>query len=121
MAMTTIPLRAEPAQALSIVLGGRDVTLRLYAREYADGQKLYCDCMVAGAWVWLGRLCHNGHGLKRYAYLPFAGDLAFVDMREEADPQWQGLGSRWLLLWGTDEDWTALRSDTAADRAEGTA
>ena len=34
MAMTEIPLRAEPAQTLAVVLGGQNVSLRFYTRNY---------------------------------------------------------------------------------------
>ncbi|HJA08891.1 MAG TPA: hypothetical protein H9962_06855 [Candidatus Mailhella merdigallinarum] len=111
MALLEIPLRAEPSQALSLVLGGQDVTLRLFTRDMDDRPRLYCDLMASGVWVWRGRLCHNGQGLKLYDYLPFEGDLVFVDMQADADPQWSGLGDRWRLVWGTDADWAALLAD----------
>ena len=103
-----IPLRAEPSQALSLVLGGQDVTVRLFTRDIGGAPRLFCDLMAGGVWVWRGRLCHNGQRLKLYDYLPFEGDLAFVDMQADDDPVWSGLGERWRLVWGTDADWAAL-------------
>lgn len=108
MAITEIPLRAEPAQSLAIVLGGQNVSLRLYTRDYLGTPWLYCDLAVDGSMVWQGHICHEMQDLKFYSYLPFAGALRFVDMQGDDDPQWDGLGVRWLLLWGTTEDWEAL-------------
>lgn len=108
MALVEIPLRAEPSQAFGIVLGGQNVSLRLYTRDYLGTPHLYCDLAVDGSFVWQGHICRNGRDLKAYGYLPFAGALRFVDMQGQDDPQWAGLGTRWALLWGTDADWEAL-------------
>ena len=58
--------------------------------------------------MWLGHICHNLQNLKFYGYLPFSGVLRFVDLQGDADPHWEGLGTRWVLLYGTEDDWEAL-------------
>lgn len=103
--MMEIPLRAVPAQSLAVVLGGQSVSLRVFARGCQGQDRLYCDVAVDNEWMWQGRLCHTGEGLKAYAYLGFQGDLRFVDLWGSADPDWQGLGERWRLVWATDKEW----------------
>jgi hypothetical protein len=44
-------------------------------------------------------LCHDRVRLVRSAYLGFVGDLAFVDTQGHADPQYQDLGSRFVLAY----------------------
>ena len=108
MAVVEVPVRAEPAQALGIVLGGQNVSICIYTRDNLGTPSLYCDLAVDGTMVWLGHICHNLQDLKFYSYLPFSGVLRFVDLQGDADPQWEGLGTRWVLLYGTEADWEAL-------------
>ena len=108
MAVVEVPLRAVPSQALGIVLGGQNVSLRFYTRDYLGTPRLFCDLAVDGTMVWLGHICNNLQNLKLYSYLPFSGALRFVDLQGDAEPQWEGLGTRWVLLYGTQDDWEAL-------------
>lgn len=108
MALVTIPLRAEPSQEFSIILEGQNVTLRFFTREYPGAQKLYCDAAVDGVPVWYGHICRHFQDVRLYEYLPLAGVMRFVDMQGDADPEWQGLGERWQLLYGLAADWEAL-------------
>lgn len=43
--------------------------------------------------------CLHGNKMVRYSYLGFKGDLIFIDNDGESDPQWEGLGSRYLLYY----------------------
>lgn len=108
MAVVEVPLRAVPSQALGIVLGGQNVSLRFYTRDYLGTPRLFCDLAVDGTMVWLGHICNNLQNLKLYSYLPFSGALRFVDLQGEAEPQWDGLGTRWVLLYGSESEWEAL-------------
>lgn len=110
MALTAIPLRAEPAQSLSVALSGQNVSLRLYTRDYLGTPHLYCDAAVDDAIIWRGHICRNLQDLKLYGALAFSGVLRFVDLRGSEDPQWQGLGDRFALLWGTEQDWEELKA-----------
>lgn len=109
--MMEVPLRAVPAQSLAVVLGGQSISLRIFARDWQGEDRVYCDVAVDGVWMWQGRICHAGASLKAYPYVGFKGDLRFVDMRGNAksqEPQsiqWQSLGERWRLVWGTEQEW----------------
>lgn len=115
--MQIIPLRAEPNQSLLAVLGGQNCAIRIESREIGAGVlqpgevHLYAGLDVDGDPVLSGQLCREGVLLKRLDYLPFRGDLVFIDMTGEEDPQWPGLGTRWRLLY--------LDADEAAAYARG--
>ena len=66
--MQQIPLEATPNQIFSVVLGGQNCTIGLYARTASspDGgaTRLYCDLAVSGVQIWSGVLCRNLVNLK---------------------------------------------------------
>lgn len=96
--MIEIPLRQEPNQSLQIILGDQNCTLTLLTR----GERLYCNLAVSAATtavVWAGVVCRNLVGLKLYEHQLFRGQLAFVDLEGDDDPQWSGLGARWRLVY----------------------
>ena len=126
--MIRIPLIALPDQRLQIILGNQDVTLRVYTRmggprppeappsppraqpdsDLTRDNRLYTDLGVAGAMIWRGFIARNLLPCKLYPYLPFAGQLVFVDMRGLDDPRWQGLGARWVCMYLTDAETAEL-------------
>ena len=63
---------------------------------------IYCDLTIDGTTIWTGVPCMNGVHLKSYPYLPFVGDLLFTDLQGANDPTWDGLGSRYILLYFQD-------------------
>lgn len=98
----SVPLRAVPAQKLTIVLGGQLCAITLRQKSNAMYLELYVnDALVIG-----GVICQNRNRIVRDAYLGFIGDLAFLDTHGNADPDYTGLGSRYLLLYLAVEDLT---------------
>lgn len=98
--MLEIPLIAHPDQRLQIILGGQNVTLRVFERN----SRVYTDLDVSGAAVWRGFIAHDRTRIKRYPHLPFTGNLVFVDMEGMDAPTWEGFGSRFALLWLDDAE-----------------
>lgn len=90
-----VPLRPSAAQRLTVQLGGQNCTIRVYSM--ATG--LYFDLYVSSVLVVAGVICQHANRLVRAAYLGFVGDLAFYDTQGSDDPEWQGLGSRWILVY----------------------
>jgi hypothetical protein len=64
---------------------------------------IYCDLTVNGQPVWFGVPCLGGVSLKSEAYLGFIGDLIFTDLQGTGDPTFDGLGSRFPLLYYGDQ------------------
>lgn len=93
--MLTIPTQAVPAQSFDVKLGGQSCTITI--RQKAQG--MFLDLKADGVQVVSGIICRNRTRIVRYAYLGFKGDLCFIDTRGDADPQYSGLGDRWVLMY----------------------
>lgn len=91
--MITIPLADVPSQALDIALGGQSCHIEI--RTSSTG--LYLDLYKSDVLMVGGSLCVNGVRLLRAAYVPFVGDLMFIDTQGSDAPASPGLGSRFLL------------------------
>lgn len=91
--MLTIPLSPKPAQFLSVLLAGQDCRISVYQKTTG----LYLDLTVAAVPVKTAVLCRDRVGLIRQAYLPFIGELFFKDLQGLDDPDYSGLGSRFIL------------------------
>lgn len=90
-----IPLVATPAQRLSVTLG----TQRCVITVYQKSTGMYFDLHVAGAPVTVGMACRDRVSLVRAAYAAFSGKLAFIDTQGKSDPTYDGLGSRYQLVY----------------------
>lgn len=90
-----IPLLATPSQTLSVRLGTQACTVHVYQKPTG----LYLDLHVSDRLVVGGVACRNGDRIVRSAYLGFVGDLAFADTQGASDPEYGGLGSRWVLAY----------------------
>lgn len=91
----TIPLSAIPSQSFSITLGGQRCKFSIYQKD----QGMFLDLAVNGAQILTAMICRDRVELVRYAYLGFAGSLAFVDTQGQNDPYYTGLGSRYKLVY----------------------
>jgi len=93
--MQQIPLQSVPNQSLSITLAGQNCRINIYQRSTG----LYCDLYVDNTLIIGGVICQNLNRIVRDAYLGFIGDLGFFDAQGINDPDYTGLGSRYLLIY----------------------
>lgn len=93
--MKTVPVSALPAQSFSVVLGEQACAIRLTQKTTG----LFMDLSVAGTEVVTGAICRDMVGVVRQAYLGFKGDLVFMDTQGSADPEYTGLGTRFVLMY----------------------
>jgi len=93
--MRKIPLRAVPSQSLSVVLAGQSCQINVY--EKSTG--MYLDLFVNHQPIVTTALCHDRVRIVREGYRGFLGDLAFIDTRGHADPEYTGLGDRFILTY----------------------
>lgn len=63
---------------------------------------LFCDLQVGNATIWNTVPCLNGVTINSRSYLAFAGDLIFIDMQGANDPTYDGLNTRYILLYIAD-------------------
>lgn len=93
--MRQIPLRPVPSQSLSVVLAGQSCQVNVY--EKSTG--MYLDLFVNHQPIVTTALCHDRVRLVRETYRGFVGDLTFIDTRGYADPEYTGLGERFVLAY----------------------
>lgn len=93
--MLVVPLQAVPSQAVAVTLGGQACKISVYQRRTG----LYLDLFVTDAPIQTGVLCLNANKIVRSAYLGFIGDLAFFDTLGLDDPDYSGLGDRFVLIY----------------------
>lgn len=93
--MLNIPLAAVPSQQLAVQLSGQPCKIDVLTRDGA----LYLNLYVNDALIIGGVIGRDRVRMVRDAYLGFLGDLTWVDTQGIDDPQYEGLGSRWFLLY----------------------
>lgn len=94
--MIRIPTQAVPNQTLAVTLARQAAQIAI--RQ--NGDSLYFDLISNGVSIMRARICRDRQRLLLDAkYRGFVGDFAFVDTRGGLDPQYFGLGSRFVLYY----------------------
>jgi len=91
----TIPMQPLPSQFFGVTLDGQSCVISVYQKSTG----LFLDLAVANAPCVSAALCRDRVRIVREAYLGFLGDLAFIDTQGTQDPEYTGLGSRWVLAY----------------------
>jgi len=99
-----IPLQAVPSQQLQIVLAGQNCQIAVYL----IGSSLYVDLAANGTDISTAVLALNGVVLVPTVYFGFQGNLVFIDTQGDSDPTYDGLGSRYVLLYVTEADFASI-------------
>jgi hypothetical protein len=102
--MQQIPIQPIPSQIVSCVLGGQNVQIAIYYKT----QGLFADVNSNGDDVVVAVLAHDGCPLVCIQYTGFVGNLAFIDTQGTDDPTYDGLGSRYQLVYYTEADLAAI-------------
>ncbi|EOC2804494.1 hypothetical protein ACI3GA_004620 [Escherichia coli] len=93
--MITVSVLPSKSQSISVSLAGQPCNIKLVQRQ----SFMYMDLTVNEVPIMQGVPCLHGNKMVRYSHLGFKGDLIFIDNDGESDPQWEGLGSRYLLYY----------------------
>jgi len=106
--MNLVPLQSVPSQKLKTVLGNQIVEISLRQLRYG----LFIDVYVNGALEIGGVICENLNRIIRSAYLNteagFSGDFVFQDTQGTDNPYYTGLGTRFQLLYLSQDDLSGL-------------
>lgn len=102
--MQTIPLQPVPTQATKVVLGGQNVQLLIYQKP----QGVFVDINTDGVDIVIGVVARDAVPLMCRDYLGFIGNLLFVDTQGNSDPSYDGLGSRFSLVYLTAEEYALI-------------
>ncbi len=99
--MTTqvVPLAAVPSQTLAIVLAGQNCEITLTTLSTGLYFSLTADSVVICRFMIVRNLARL---LLDRAYKGFVGDFVMVDSHGVDDPDYTGLGVRWLLIYNDD-------------------
>lgn len=93
--MLIVPLNANPNQTLTVGLNNQACQLDVYQKTGG----LFMDVYVNNALIIAGVLCENLNRIVRSLYLGFSGDFVFYDTQGTNDPDYAGLGSRFVLVY----------------------
>ncbi len=93
--MEIIPLQSLPSQRVSVVVGGQQCQFSVYQKA----GRLYFDLSVNGESVCNTRLIRNGVFMLRQQYFGVIGDFMVIDQTGQSDPEYTGLGARWVLVY----------------------
>lgn len=93
--MLIIPIISTPSQSLNVSLANQNCSIEIYQKSTG----LFLDLYIDGNMVLQTALCHDRVKLIREQYYPFIGNLSFMDMQGTSDPDYTGLGIRYLLLY----------------------
>ena len=93
--MLIVPLKTEPSQTVTVTLGGQVVQIDVYQKAFG----LFANVYVSNVLIIGGAICQNLNRLVRSTYLGFVGDLMFIDNQGTSDPTYDGLGTRFSLMY----------------------
>lgn len=96
MAYTLIPAQPVPNQELSCILDGRTARITLTTTNYG----LFADVLYDDVPVANGRLCLDRTDMNPDRYRGLPQFLGFADLQGNADPTFDGFGTRFLLIYG---------------------
>lgn len=106
----TIPLQPVPSQTLQVVLDGQQCAISVYTKN----QCMFFDLALSGNPIAYAVQAKNLVSLVPTAYLGFSGWLVFVDTQGSEDPQYAGLGTRWVLVYLDESDVETYGIEAAA-------
>lgn len=93
--MLVIPIPSQKSQTLTAQLAGQNVRMNVYQKSTG----MFIDVLVNDVLIIGGVICRDRTRIVRSTYLGFIGDVYFADIQGTDDPNWTGLGTRWLLVY----------------------
>lgn len=95
--MQTVTIQPVPSQSLKVVLAGQNCQISIYQKN----GKIFVDLNSNGIDISLATLAHDAVPLNPRSYAGFEGNLFFIDNQGSEDPTYEGLGSRFQLIYLT--------------------
>lgn len=96
--MQIINIASFPSQEFTVVLDGQECTISLYTRL----SKMYLDLTVGTIPVCAGAICQYGTEILQSQNPDFKGTLYFWDNEGMSAPAWEGVGTRYFLLYASE-------------------
>lgn len=102
--MQTVSLQPVPSQQLQVVLGSQNCQIAVYLK----GKHLFVDLNANGVDISNAVIARDVIPLVPTAYLGFVGNLIFTDTQGTSDPTFDGLGSRYQLVYLTAAEYASV-------------
>lgn len=102
--MVEIPLQPVPSQILRVILGGQNFQIYVYAKT----QGVFVDVAVGTENVSTGVIARDTVPLIPQTYTSVAGTIMFIDTQGASDPDYREMGSRWRLIYLTEDEYAQL-------------
>lgn len=99
--MLTIPIQPVPSQTLSTVLNGQGCQIFVYKK----GESLFFDLNSNGVDIVTTVIARDMVPLVCIEYTGFSGNIIFMDLQGKSDPEYTGLGKRFILLYLTQSEY----------------
>lgn len=103
--MQTVPLQPIPSQASKVVLGGQNCQISIYQKP----QGIFVDISADDVEIASGTIARDTVPLVSREYSGFIGNLLFIDTQGSSDPSYDGLGSRFFLVYLTAEEYALIQ------------
>ena len=103
--MQTVPLQPVPSQSTKVVLGGQNCQILIYQKP----QGCFVDINADGVDIVVGIIGRDAVPLVCREYTGFIGNLLFIDTQGSSDPSYDGLGSRFNLVYLTAEEYALIQ------------
>lgn len=95
-----IPIEALPVHRFRVTLDGLNVVIRYRWQTWSEKWFIDVDCDEAGVHSH-GFALVTGRNMLANRSLSQLGGLSLIDAQGDEDPDYDGLGVRWLLLYAT--------------------
>lgn len=102
--MQQISLQPVPSQRLQIVLGGQNCQISVYERN----GRVYLDLNSNGVDISIAVLARDAVPCVPIMYTGFQGNLIFADTQGASDPTYDGIGSRYQLIYLTADEYALI-------------
>lgn len=100
--MIKVPIKAVPNQLFKVVLDGQNCEIHIYYRFGTMYMDLICNNNV----IQTGAVCRNRAGIIQAETNLFSGNLHFIDLLGETDPNYKGFADRYSLLYVAGDEVT---------------
>ena len=104
--MQQIAIQTVPAQQLQIVLGGQNCQIAIAQKSTG----IFVDVSANGVDISTTVLARDAIPLVPTTYLGFVGNLMFTDTQGTSDPTYDGLGTRYRLIYLSAAEYAAFLS-----------
>lgn len=102
--MQEVPIQAIASQIVSVVLAGQNVKITIYQKD----QGVFADVNSDSVDVGLGTIARNAVPLICRDYAGFSGNLMFLDLQGDLDPDYTGFGDRYRLVYLTADEYALI-------------